>query len=374
LASRSRNGSGTIQERKDGRFEARLTVDGRIKSFYGRTWDEADKKLQEARASRRKGLPVIATGRQTVGDYFDEWHAERSYNSHSTRTQYGWAIDHIKEVIGKERLTALTIKQVETLLRKKQAAGLSTRSVQLLRQVLSAALNDAIRHERLSRNVAELAKAPQVVSRQPQVLSLPQQRSLLETVKADRLEALYGVMLFCGLRVGEALALSWTDIDFSRATLTVTHNLARTEAGWRRISRTKTGVGRTIRLAAPLVEVLQQHRIAQLAEQRALGDAWRNDYNLCFTTVVGTPIDQRNLSREFHRNLERAGLPRMGLHSLRHSAATLALATGDSYKTVQGILGHSRPSVTLNTYAHAVAELQDESAARRGSLLFPERL
>jgi integrase len=72
--------------------------------------------------------------------------------------------------------------------------------------------------------------------------------------------------------------------------------------------------------------------------------------------------------------LERAGLPSMGLHSLRHSAATLALATGDSYKTVQGILGHSRPSVTLNAYAHAVAELQDESAARRGSLLFPERL
>jgi integrase len=332
-------------------------------------WDEADRKLQEARSNIRKGLPVVAAGKLTLGEYLDQWHSDRSFNTHTTRTQYKWALQHIKSEVGNVRLIALTIKHVERLLRDKQAAGLSTRSVQLLRQVLSAALNDAIRHEMLARNVAELAKAPQVVSREPVVLSLVQQRQLLDAARGDRLEALYALTLFCGLRIGEALALSWSDVDFVNGSITISHNLAKKDRGWERVSRTKTGAGRVIRLAPALVEVLQQHRINQLKEQRDAGDAW-SDHNLCFTTVVGTCLDQRNLLRQFHALLGRAELPRMGLHSLRHSAATLALATGDSYKTVQALLGHSRASVTLNVYGHTVAELQDESAIRRGGLLF----
>jgi integrase len=345
-------------------------IDGKVRTFYGKDWDETDRKLQEARSNLRKGLPLVAHGRLTLGGYLDGWHAEHHFNAHTTRVQYKWAIDHIKEQIGDVRLTALTLRQVEKLLRNKQAAGHSSRSVQLLRQVLSAALNDAIRHEMLGRNVAALAKAPQVISREPVILSLSQQRAFLEAVKGDRLEGLYSILLFCGLRVGEALALSWSDVDFVNGAVTISHNLAKTARGWERVGRTKTGVARAIRLAPAMVEVLQEHRIKQLAEQHSADDAWFNDHNLCFTTVVGTVIDQRNLSRQFHKLLGRAGLPKMGLHSLRHSAATLALTTGDSYKTVQQLLGHSRASVTLNTYSHAVAELQDESAKRRGDLLF----
>jgi integrase len=219
-------------------------------------------------------------------------------------------------------------------------------------------------------NVAALAKPPHVISRECVILSLAQQRRFLGAAKGDRLEALYSIVLFCGLRIGEALALTWSNVDFVNGTVTISHNLAKTSRGWERVSRTKTGAGRAIRLAPALVEVLQEHRIKQLAEEHAAGDAWCSDHNLCFTTVVGTVIDQRNLSRQFHKLLERAELPKMGLHALRHSAATLALSTGDSYKTVQQFLGHSRASVTLNTYSHTVAELQDESAKRRGDLLF----
>lgn len=105
VTKRAQNGSGTIRKRADGRYEARIMIDGRIKAFYGRTHDEADAKLQDARKARRTGAPIVMPGRRTLGQYLAEWHEGRAFATHATQSQYAWAIAHITPSIGNVRLT-----------------------------------------------------------------------------------------------------------------------------------------------------------------------------------------------------------------------------------------------------------------------------
>lgn len=112
---------------------------------------------------------------------------------------------------------------------------------------------------------------------------------------------------------------------------------------------------RTINMPAGLVAALRDHRVRQLEERIAAGAAWQ-DWDLVFSTTIGTPLDARNVSRAFTGLLSRAGLPRIRFHDLRHSAATLLHAQGVDARTIMAILGHSQIGTTLNIYAHVMPE------------------
>ena len=129
-------------------------------------------------------------------------------------------------------------------------------------------------------------------------------------------------------------------------------------------SEPKTTKGRrTIALPALAVHALRQHRAKQLEERLRLGFTWE-DNDLAFPNQVGRPLEKRNLlRRSFWRLLEKAGLPHMRFHDLRHSAATLLLAQGVHPKVVQERLGHSTITVTMDIYSHVMPTLQREAAA-----------
>jgi integrase len=117
-----------------------------------------------------------------------------------------------------------------------------------------------------------------------------------------------------------------------------------------------------------VIAALKTHRRRQLEERMALGSAWQ-DSGLVFTSPIGTPMEPRNMTREFHRMLTAADVPRVRFHDLRHTAATLLLAQGVDPRTIMETLGHSQISLTLNTYTHVLPALQAEAAAKLDEIL-----
>jgi integrase len=129
-----------------------------------------------------------------------------------------------------------------------------------------------------------------------------------------------------------------------------------------RFGQPKTAKGRrSLSLDPGTVAVLKTWRRQQREEKMLLGPGYR-DHDLVFCKATGEPLHPERVSREFDRRVERWELPRITLHGLRHSWATLALARGVHPKVVQERLGHSTVSTTMDLYSHTTRTLHDEAA------------
>ena len=179
-------------------------------------------------------------------------------------------------------------------------------------------------------------------------------------------------MAHTGLRIGEALALRWQDVDLDKATLTVTGTLYRVGRHLERSDRPKTrGSIRSIPLTRAVVEELRGHRRRQDTERAALGPAWA-EYGLVFTTEIGTPIDHSNALRWFKGRAAEVDVTAT-FHTLRHSAATTLMAAGVPLPVISRVLGHSSVRVTGDIYAHVSTEHTRDAVDRLGDALAIER-
>jgi integrase len=236
--------------------------------------------------------------------------------------------------------------------------------------VLRAALNQARRWNLLSRNAAELVDPPKCKRFKIEPLSPEQARVLLKAAKGNKHEALYAVALACGLRQGEVLGLHWQDVDLEKGCVVVSQALQRQRGAGLVFTETKTDRSRrAIALPSPLVAALKEHRVRQLEERLAAGSHWR-DMGLVFSSSVGTPLEPRNLFRNFKALLKKARLPDVRFHDLRHSAASLMLAQGVPLRVVMEVLGHSSISLTANTYSHVMPSLVQDATEKVATVLF----
>ena len=196
-------------------------------------------------------------------------------------------------------------------------------------------------------------------------------RTLLAVAQGDRWEALYVLALHTGMRQGELLALRWRDVDLARGTLQVRATLQRTKEDGYTLTAPKTKHSqRRIKLGTAAVEALSAHRARQAEERLALGAIWDGTHDLVFPNTLGKPMDGIHLlRREFLPLLERAGLPRIRFHDLRHTAATLLLGRGVNPKIVSEMLGHASISITLDIYSHVLPDMQDQAAAAMDAAL-----
>lgn len=178
-----------------------------------------------------------------------------------------------------------------------------------------------------------------------------------------RLHALWVLLATTGLRLGEALGLLWTDIDFASGRLVVKRALQRQpDIGYVFVEPKTARSRRTVYLALGALRTLVDHRRSQVQDQLAAGPEWNNS-GLVFTTPIGRPVDGTWATKWFHRALEQGGLPRVRIHDLRHTAATHLIRRGVHPKVVQELLGHSTISLTLDTYSHVAPALHAEVAS-----------
>jgi integrase len=177
------------------------------------------------------------------------------------------------------------------------------------------------------------------------------------------------LMLSTGLRRGEALGLRWEDFDRENGVLRVRRQLKR-EGGSLVTTDTKTFLSRrAINVPVPMLEVLSEHERRQERDKVALGSSW-SDSGFVFTSSVGTPIDPRNLYREFQIVCRRAGLGDWHPHELRHSAASLMLAQGVKLQVVSQVLGHASIRMTADVYGHVLDPDREEAAKAMGEVLW----
>lgn len=240
----------------------------------------------------------------------------------------------------------------------------SSRSWAIVRGTLRRALQDAVRDGLLNRNVAALAEPPPMHKAERTYLTTAQVRHLIEGARDERLWPLWVVIVTTGLRVSEALGLAWSDVGPD--SVTVRHQLARQDGEWvRREPKTRRS-RRSVALIPIAVEAM--------AEQRRRQDEERGEYpqpidGLVFTTPTGAPIHATNLLPELRRTLAELGLPKVTVHDLRHSAASMMLTAGVPLPVIADVLGHSTMRVTADLYAHVGVELRRDAADRLAEAL-----
>ena len=166
---------------------------------------------------------------------------------------------------------------------------------------------------------------------------------------------LFEFLAYTGLRIGEALDLTWADIDFDAGLIRVHRQLSRK----REHAPLKTEAGRREVILAPAV--------AKLLRERCLASSFKASHHLIFCSTLGHGLDYRDVGEGFRATVQRAAITatgRLSLHSLRHGYASLLIAKGLNVVFVSRQLGHANPTVTLSTYAHLFERADHAHAAR----------
>ncbi len=367
MARRGHN-EGSIYRRTDGYWVGCLQLGydagsgkRQRKYFYGVTRREVQERLTKALADHRNGL-LQPDDWLTVEQYLTTiWlpSVEASLRPRAYEA-YELNVRRLLPHLGRVRLAKLT---PAALLRC--YAALSARSVRSAHTVLHNALHQAVKWELIPRNPTDAVSAPRPVRREMKTLSAEQARTLFAASVENQFHALWLLFATTGLRLGEATGLRWRDVDLERGTARIQRALQRQHGVGLVFVEPKTELSRrTVYLPAITIGALSVHRQRQAQEGAGRAD------DLLFTDASGKPINPAKVRRLFHAALERAGLPDLRPHDLRHTAATLLLELGVNPKIVQGLLGHSTITLTLNPYSHVNPALSASVAARMNEL-FP---
>lgn len=360
------NHEGSVRERSKDHWEARFTINGRQHSVYAKTRAEAVRKMRKRLEQAEQGLPA-ANERITVEKFLQDWleNGARPTVRPTTYESYaGHVRNHLIPTLGRYKLAKLEPRHVQAMMNDQIAAGLSANTVGRIRATLRRALNQALKWDMVGRNVATLVDPPKVTRYRVEPITPEEAIAITAAVEHHRLGPLYVLMLAMGLRLGEALGLSWDDLDFNADTLTVRWSLQRIEGKFRLVEPKSDRSMRTLPIPGFVAAQLKQHRVAQEREQALAGEAWDGNWSLVFLTDRGRPLDNANVNHTLKRLLKAAGLRPMRLHDLRHGCASLLLAKRVSPRVVMETLGHSQISLTMNTYAHVIPSLQRDAADR----------
>ena len=377
-STRAAQGSGTIRQRPDGRWEARFTV-GRDpgtgkqiqRSVYGSTQKEVRQKLAQAVAEIDSGT-YQAPSKMTVGQWLDIWTAE--YLNHvrpRTVEAYQCQIrNHIRPALGAVKLDTLTTPAIQSFYNSMSQPngdkpGLSAKSIKNIHGILHKALQQAVTVGYLRFNPADACTLPRVEHKELKPLDETDTARFIEAVKGHRYETLFLVTLFTGMREGEVLGLTWDCVDFKRGTVTVNKQLQKTTTGGSvyTLVPTKNGKGRVVAPAPFVMSLLQAQRRRQIEWQLRVGPIWE-DSGLVFTDESGRHLCHHTVYQNYKRVVASIGIPEARFHDLRHSFAVASIRAGDDIKTVQGNLGHATASFTLDVYGHVTDHMTQASAAR----------
>ena len=374
--SRGAAGGGTIRQRADGRWEARITV-GRNpatgkqiqKSIYGATQREVRQKLQRAALEIDEGT-YTAPSRTTVAEWMQTWLAEYIGNvkPHTVHSYEVQVRTHVVPALGAVALSSLTAPMIQRFYNNMSKNGLSPKTVKNVHGVLHRALAQAVAIGILRSNPSDVCKLPRVERREIQPLDEEAISAFLQVLRGHPFETLYKVDLFTGMRQAELLGLTWDCVDFKRGTIRIYRQLqkSKTKGEGYYFAPLKNNKSRTITPAPTVMDLLQAHRKHQLQNRIRVGSKWDDEGfgDLVFTNEFGRHLVHGTVSRQFKLLITQSGIPTARFHDLRHSYAVAALQSGDDVKTVQENLGHHTAAFTLDVYGHVTERMKRESAER----------
>lgn len=373
MAKRRKGGTGTIRQRKDGRWEGRAVIGyddkglPKTKNVLAKTKRECQEKLTKLMESVGSSQAEKIRPGMTFGEWLDFWYQNYSKPRIRPTTQAcyeGKIYGHIIPELGKIPLDQLAQKDLQQfytrlkksgrLIRTQQfGKGLSDAMVRGCHATCRAALEKAVQEGLLRSNPAVGCKLPPKRGREMQVLSPQELHRFLIQAQAEGYYELFLMDLCTGLRRGELMALQWDDLDFDTGVLTVKKQVYEVKGKLQlSIPKTRASVRRLV-LPPGVVEVLREYRS-------------RVDSRWLFPSPVkeDAPISPGVVRKRLQIILQRAGCKKIRFHDLRHTFATLALENGMDVKTLSAMLGHVSAATTLDIYTHITGDMQADAAAK----------
>ena len=350
-----------IYKRKDGRFEGRCYLEKdergnrKYRSFYGKSAEEVITKYKDSLIVVSDVSSICTVTEMTVSELFTEWLRIISHRIKvSTLANYRMKADkHILPAFGNIRCADLEKKTVYSFVDLKIKNGLSVRYVWDIIVLLKSVFKYANREYGV-KNVIDGIFMPKKQHSSIRILTKSEHNVLRNHIKKEQSLTDLGiaVSMYTGLRIGELCALQWRDIDIEKRTLTVSKTIQRIQLpdGEHRtrlvITEPKSEKSRReIPIPDCLISMLKKHKTGE------------HDYILSGGSY---PVEPRTMQYRFAKILEKAGLPKVHFHSLRHAFATRAIELGFDIKTLSELLGHSSVELTMNLYVHSSMERKRE--------------
>ena len=385
MAKRAK-GEGSLRKRNDGRWEG-IYYTGEIKdgkrvrkSVFARTQTECKEKLETAIEGNRQAQQLLNrcaylnTSEPTMEEWYKIWlnsFCKTAIKDYTVRGYKSYYETYILPRIGKIKLNQISTVMCQQLLtdlytdgrirnRETRGNGLSAKTVKDIKIALQTCLQKAVDEEIIQKNPVKKVQLPKDEKKEMQTLSADDLGAFLQEAKDSGCYEFYLLELTTGLRLGEILALTWDDFNEKEKTITVNKQVQR--------------IGKDLIISTPKTE--SSNRTVILCDECVLNLAAlksrqrRIDTRLIFPSPVTNGVrDPASVTRKLHRMQDRARVPRIRFHDLRHTFATLSIEQGQDIKTISHMLGHTDAGFTMNTYMHVTDKMQESVASALGNLI-----
>ena len=330
-----------------GLYQARYTIknpDGSTKrqAVYGKTPEEARDKRDKAIAEAKLGTP-LRTSNLTVEEYLNHWISTVPKIRQSTRYNYAGEIrKHIVPIIGHIKLSSLSIDQVQAMMSKLQASGVSVRTTYIIKSIMSKALKRAEAENRVRKDIMKYIELDTYKPKEREIWTQDEAQRFLDITKNHKYHFLFLLYMTYGLRKGEAIPLTWDDVDLEKGVIHI--NKQYTYQG-RETEVCPPKTSESVR-DLPIVPHIEQELLRLKSQINGHGSKLLVSNN-------GEYVNPSSIDYEFKKIIRKNNLRKVALHSLRHFVATMLKDEGATIKDAQKILGHSSPLTTMKYYQHS---------------------
>jgi integrase len=323
----------------------------------GATKRKANKLLVEIEEQVNRRIFTPQKDIPTFKDAAADWINYKATNvRESTLETYRGHTQKHFETLNPMKVNHITTVTLEKWITEKRAGGMHIMTLRRVLVTLNQILTYSVRHRYIDHNPLKDTERPRARGEEKkrkgmQILTPDQIKALLDKTKDPKFKMLFMLAVFSGCRQGELLGLKWSDIIWDASQIHIQRSF-----NFGQFFDVKTeGSDRLIDLGPAVMTELKKWKLA----------CPKYDLNLVFPSKSGTPIDRHHLvARHFAPTVKEAGLPKVRFHDLRHTFASLLIAQGENIKRIQTMLGHSKPTVTLDIYSHLI-EPSNQGAAKR---------
>src|SRR5262249_43992933 len=363
---------GHLRERSPGHWAIILDAKDPITGERKRRWHSFAGTKRQAQIECARLIAELQSGASidpnkiTVAEFLDRFERDwvAVHVSRCSGERYHGALSHVRQHLGDRSLQKLRAADIASLYATMTRSGSAPRTIQVTHACIPGALDQAKAWGLVRDNVAAIVRPPKAPDQETAMLQPAQAAALLDRLRDKPLYLLASLGLGTGMRRSEMLALRWQDIDLDAGRLTIERSLEQTTAGGVKPKSPKTRAGRrTISLPPRLVAELRQHWTAQQEQRLGMGLGKAREAAPVFATADGQHQSPKGITRAWPRAMAEIGMPGVTLHSLRHTHASVLIASGMDVLTVSRRLGHASAVVTLKVYGHLIHGTDDRAAA-----------